>query len=86
MPAANVFLVRNIEDIVRAKEFLETAKPKRAVVIGAGYIGLEMADTLRAMWACRSTIVEKAPQPMPLVDAGNRPADRTPNCAPMAST
>lgn len=65
--AKNVFLVRNIEDIVRAKAYLDTAHPKSAVIIGAGYIGLEMADVLRNI-GMQVAIVEKAPQPMPLMD------------------
>ena len=65
--APNVFLVRNVEDIVRAKGYLEESKPKRAVIIGAGYIGLEMADALKHA-GLEVSIVEKAPQPMPLLD------------------
>lgn len=65
--APNVFLVRNVEDILAASHYIESAKPKNAVVIGAGYIGLEMADTLRHA-GLDVTIVEKAPQAMPLMD------------------
>ena len=41
-----VFLVRNLVDAQRLKTFLAERKPKEALVIGAGYIGLEMAESL----------------------------------------
>lgn len=66
--AANVFMVRNVEDIIAAEAHIKSAAPKNAVVVGAGYIGLEMADTLRHA-GLKVTIVEKMPQPMPLMDA-----------------
>ena len=45
--APNVFSLHTLEDAERLKIFLRDQRPKRAVVIGAGYIGLEMADALR---------------------------------------
>jgi NADPH-dependent 2,4-dienoyl-CoA reductase/sulfur reductase-like enzyme len=41
-----VFPLHTMHDSFAAHDYLETAKPKRAVIIGAGYIGLEMADAL----------------------------------------
>ena len=41
-----VFLVRNLVDAARLKSFLADRKPKEALVVGAGYIGLEMAESL----------------------------------------
>ncbi len=43
-----VFLVRNLVDAARLKSFLADRKPKEALVVGAGYIGLEMAESLAA--------------------------------------
>lgn len=40
----NIFTVRNIEDAINIKNKLETTK--RAVVLGGGYIGLEMLEAL----------------------------------------
>ncbi len=40
----NIFTVRNIEDAINIKEKIQTAK--RAVIIGGGYIGLEMLEAL----------------------------------------
>ena len=41
-----VFTLRNIPDTLKIKHYIDTAKPKSAVVIGGGYIGLEMAENL----------------------------------------
>ena len=43
----NVFTVRNVPDSDRLKEYIETAKPASAVVVGGGFIGLEMVEALR---------------------------------------
>ena len=43
---SNVFTLRNIPDTLRIKRFIDTAKPRSAVVIGGGYIGVEMAENL----------------------------------------
>jgi NADPH-dependent 2,4-dienoyl-CoA reductase/sulfur reductase-like enzyme len=45
--AANVFMLHTLEDAERLKSHIAGQRPKRAVVIGAGYIGLEAADALR---------------------------------------
>ena len=42
----NVFTLRNIPDTLRIKNYIDTAKPCSAVVIGGGYIGVEMAENL----------------------------------------
>jgi len=45
--APHVFTLHTLEDAERLKAYLRDKQPKRAVVIGAGYIGLETADALR---------------------------------------
>lgn len=42
-----VFTLRNIPDTLKIKAYIETANPKSAVVIGGGYIGVEMAENLK---------------------------------------
>ena len=42
-----VFTLRNIPDTLKIKEYIENAKPKSAVVVGGGYIGVEMAENLK---------------------------------------
>jgi len=43
---SNVFTLRNIPDTLKIKNYIDTAKPHSAVVIGGGYIGVEMAENL----------------------------------------
>ena len=43
---SNVFTLRNIPDTLKIKSYIDTAKPHSAVVIGGGYIGVEMAENL----------------------------------------
>lgn len=42
-----VFTLRNISDTVKIKNYVDSAKPKSAVVVGGGYIGVEMAENLK---------------------------------------
>lgn len=44
--AKNVFTLRNMADTDKIKNFLLNEKPSRAVVIGGGFIGIEMAENL----------------------------------------
>lgn len=41
-----VFSLRNIPDTYRIKDFIDSEKPGKAVVVGGGYIGIEMAENL----------------------------------------
>ena len=43
---SNVFTLRNIPNTLKIKNYINTAKPRSAVVIGGGYIGVEMAENL----------------------------------------
>jgi len=42
----HVFTLRNIPDTMRIKNYIDKSKPKKAVVVGGGYIGVEMAENL----------------------------------------
>ena len=42
----NIFTLRNIPDTLKIKNYIETTHPKTAVVVGGGYIGVEMAENL----------------------------------------
>ena len=46
--ARNVFNVKSLEQGLLIRKYIEEEKPKKAVIIGGGYIGMEMADALRA--------------------------------------
>ena len=56
---SNVFTLRNIPDTLKIKNYIATAKPRSAVVIGGGYIGVEMAENL-AQAGLKVAIVELA--------------------------
>lgn len=43
---SGIFSIRNVADIVSVKEYIEDEKPKSALVVGGGYIGIEMAENL----------------------------------------
>ena len=57
--SANVFTLRNIPDTLKIKRYIETAEPRSAVVVGGGYIGVEMAENL-AKAGLQVSIVELA--------------------------
>lgn len=64
---ANLYQVRDIEDGLRLKEALQKEDISSVAVVGAGFIGLELAD------ACRSygktvTLVELAPRILSIMD------------------
>lgn len=44
--AQNVFRVKNLEDGLQIKDYIKRESPKYAVIIGGGYIGMEMAEAL----------------------------------------
>ncbi|EMF0075496.1 FAD-dependent oxidoreductase [Enterococcus hirae] len=64
--AKNVYTVRNVPDIDMVMNALEE-QPKKAVVVGAGFIGLEMAENLKKRGLAVS-IVELAPHVLPPLD------------------
>jgi len=61
----HVFTLHTLEDGERLKRFLAERQPKRAAVIGAGYIGLEAADALRrnglavTVWEAARTVLHR---------------------------
>ncbi|MBC7076190.1 MAG: pyridine nucleotide-disulfide oxidoreductase family protein [Syntrophomonadaceae bacterium] len=63
----NVFTVRNIPDSDIIKQYVEEKKPAKAVVVGGGFIGLEMAEMLHGL-GIEAAIVEAAPQVMGALD------------------
>lgn len=62
-----IFTLRNLPDTDRIKSFVDKASPKTAVVVGGGFIGLEMAENL-AHRGIAVTIVEMADQVMAPLD------------------
>lgn len=62
-----IFTLRTVEDALAIQGWLEQEQPKRAVIVGGGYIGLEMAEALAAR-GLHLTLVEALPQVMPNMD------------------
>ncbi|WP_455675283.1 CoA-disulfide reductase, partial [Pradoshia sp.] len=65
--ANNVYTLRNIPDTDRIKEKVDREKPEKAVVIGGGFIGLEIAENLGER-GVDVTIVDKSSQVMAPID------------------
>ncbi|MBN2597429.1 MAG: CoA-disulfide reductase [Marinifilaceae bacterium] len=62
-----IFTVRNVNDTDKIKAYINENKPKKAVVVGAGFIGLEMAENLHHL-GMMVTIIEMAEQVMTPLD------------------
>lgn len=62
-----IFTLRNVPDTDRIKEYLDTHRIRHAVVVGAGFIGVEMAENLHHLGIMVS-IVEMIPQVMSFMD------------------
>lgn len=67
LESARVFTLRNMGDTDKIKRFVSEHKSGSAVVIGAGFIGLEMAESLRHV-GMKVSVVEAMPQVMNVVD------------------
>jgi NADPH-dependent 2,4-dienoyl-CoA reductase/sulfur reductase-like enzyme len=65
--APGVFTVRNVQNAEAIRAWILTREPKTAVVVGSGFIGLEMAEQLTES-GLAVTIVERLPQVMPALD------------------
>lgn len=63
-----VFTLRTVEDTFRIKEFIQKNKPRSAVLVGGGFIGLELAENLREL-GMEVTIVQRPKQLMNPFDA-----------------
>lgn len=64
----NVFFVRTPEDAIRIREIVDAGDVKRAVVVGAGYIGLEIAENLK-LQGVRPFVLDMAEHALPGFDA-----------------
>ncbi|BAU28465.1 CoA-disulfide reductase [Aneurinibacillus soli] len=65
--AEQLFTLRNIPDTDRIKEYVDTHKPARAVIVGGGFIGLEMAENLHDRGVA-VTLVQRGNQVMTSID------------------
>lgn len=65
--AAAIFTLRNVPDTDAIKDFIDRKKPQHAIVVGGGFIGLEMAENLHVQ-GIRVEVVEMANQVMAPLD------------------
>ena len=63
-----IFALRTIPDSRRIREWIDARAARRAVIVGGGFIGLEMAENL-AQRGLAVTVVEMAPHVLPPFDA-----------------
>jgi NADPH-dependent 2,4-dienoyl-CoA reductase/sulfur reductase-like enzyme/rhodanese-related sulfurtransferase len=64
----HVFKLWTVPDMDRIHSYIEENQPKTAVVVGGGFIGLEMAEAFHTR-KMKTTIVELAPQVMATMDS-----------------
>ena len=62
-----IFTIRNVNDAEKVKTFIKSNNPKSAVIVGGGYIGVEMAENL-SEYNMEVSIVEKSPHLISIID------------------
>lgn len=62
-----IFTIRNANDAEKVKAFIKSNNPKSAVIVGGGYIGVEMAENL-SEYNMEVSIVEKSPHLISIID------------------
>ncbi len=65
--ADGIFAVKTLLDGARIRHYIDAKKPRHAVVVGGGYIGLEMAENLRQV-GLETTLIEQLPEVMASLD------------------
>lgn len=65
--APSVFTLWTVPDVDEVSEYIRKNSPKKAVVVGGGFIGLEMAENLVEK-GIKVTLIEMATQVMPPID------------------
>lgn len=66
--AEGVFLIKNLDDGIRIRDFIARRSPKKGVIVGGGYIGIEMAEAF-LRWDLEITVIDMLPQLMGTIDA-----------------
>ena len=63
-----VFVLRNLMDALRLKAYLNEKKCRKAVIIGGGYIGMEMCEAMKNL-GIQTTVLDVLPRPVVRWDA-----------------
>jgi NADPH-dependent 2,4-dienoyl-CoA reductase/sulfur reductase-like enzyme/rhodanese-related sulfurtransferase len=62
-----VFTISDLHKAIEIKDRIAKGKVDKAVVIGGGAIGLEMAEAFKDLWGVKTTVVEFMPQVLPRI-------------------
>ena len=62
-----VFTIANLHKAIEIKKRIATGQVSRAVVIGGGAIGVEMAEALTDLWGVETSLIEFMPQLLPRI-------------------
>lgn len=62
-----IFTLRTVEDTLKIRAFVEGSKPKTAVMVGGGFIGLEAAENLCGL-GVQVTVVQRPKQLLNIID------------------
>ena len=62
-----IFTLRTVEDTLKIRAFVEQKRPKTAVIIGGGFIGLETAENLAEL-GIETTVIQRGNHLLPTVD------------------
>jgi len=68
LPGVNlpgVYAISGLEEAMQLKEQISMGSVGKAVIVGAGLIGLEMSEALTDLWGIETSVVEIAPQVLP---------------------
>jgi NADPH-dependent 2,4-dienoyl-CoA reductase/sulfur reductase-like enzyme len=65
--AQGIFGINTLQSGIRVRRALDEQQPRRAVIVGGGYIGLEMAEAF-LMRGLEVAVIERAPQVMTTMD------------------
>ncbi|HWT76194.1 MAG TPA: FAD-dependent oxidoreductase [Mobilitalea sp.] len=63
----HIFTLRNISDMKNIKEYIDKVHPKKAIIAGSGFIGLELCENLQKL-GIEITLIEKQQQVSPGLD------------------
>jgi NADPH-dependent 2,4-dienoyl-CoA reductase/sulfur reductase-like enzyme len=63
----NVLTLKSVGDYLKIKSWIEKTSVKNIVIIGAGYIGIETAESFKEL-GYNVAIIEKSDEPMPALD------------------
>lgn len=66
--AENIFTLRTIPDMDQIQAYIDTHQPASVAIVGAGFIGLEMAENVRAL-GLDCTVINRSSHIMKIVDA-----------------